>query len=507
MKLYFSKKDTIHKIFKTLEKIPSWRSISIEIDPNHWVFNNIWLWKQINDLLLQKNLDYVFLCYSKNEAKYFQKIWAKYELKKNWKLNNALVFLKDTFVSSTNFHKQIWKQKSSLWYFIIWLEVLLVLYVFYFLYMFVTPSADIYIKPSYQIQDITYNFRYVPYEDIERYSHIEQMIVPFHTKEKKLSHSTSMTVENIRYEQKPSHGEVVIYNETNNQYSLVSNTRLVTIDWLVFRTKNWIKIPPATQDWPWTVSVEVKADTEDQQGEIIWDRWNISKWTRLYIRNLSQSYNARNVYAKPVEDFKWGDTDSSWVVEQSDIDSVEEHLTNYIEKNLYGFANSIVEQDQEILLHFSNFFDYEIKEIQTKQNLWDESSTIDGDISFYLKFSYIRRDDFKDAIWEYIEDRTSENYELVDIDKNSLIFYQATSASWYYVIPTTVNTIRWYDFEKDKNSLKNEILSLIAGEDIATARDIILDYDEADVSIIRVNPPWYDVIPPVRSRINIVIDK
>ena len=42
MKFFFAKTDSLYKIFKALEKIPSHREVEIFIDPEHSLFDNEW---------------------------------------------------------------------------------------------------------------------------------------------------------------------------------------------------------------------------------------------------------------------------------------------------------------------------------------------------------------------------------------------------------------------------------------------------------------------------------
>ncbi len=507
MKISFWADDTLYKIFKTIEKLPNWKEVEIFIHPSNSVFENIWLWKQILDLLDSRWLNYYFVCKNKLCVNYYKKIWARYKFIESSKIKKFIKSLYSFFYWSKDFHKYVLKHKSSIWYLIIATELVFVVAIFYFFYMFVTPSAKVYIKPSYSIQDITYNFRYIPAENYDNYTDMNQLSIPYYELSENISYWVSMQVDSLRYSQEPSEWEVVIYNETSSEVSLVSNTRLVTSDWLIFRTKNWVSIPAAQWDEPWEVTVEVKADTEDESWEIIWDRWNILEWTSLLIINLSESYNARNIYAEAISDFTWGSTQEEWEVQESDIQAVIEYLEDYVNNNINSFAwNLLSDYPDKYLLRFSDFIDYEILDIQLNQEVGDYASRVDWNIEFNISAWYFYREDFDKAIWKYIQDRTSENYKLIDINKSSLTLFQAIETDWYYVIPTRIDTVRWYDFESDINSLKDEIAWMIMWEDIWNARNIILWYDEADVSIIRVTPPWYDNIPSVRSRIDIRID-
>jgi hypothetical protein len=42
MKFFFTKTDSLYKIFKSLEKIPSHKNVEIFIDPEHSLFDNEW---------------------------------------------------------------------------------------------------------------------------------------------------------------------------------------------------------------------------------------------------------------------------------------------------------------------------------------------------------------------------------------------------------------------------------------------------------------------------------
>lgn len=506
MKIIFSSKDSLYKIFKTLEKIPNNKSVEIVIDPKNIIFENKWLWKQILDILDTKSIDYVFLCKSKTLSQYYKSIWANYE---EIELNPFLKFfkkIKDFFLYSSELQKFIFKQKSTFWYFIIFLETFFILVIFYYFYLYVTPSASIYIKSSYEPQNITYNFRYVPQEDYDTFTNMSQIIIPYNIKSKILDYSISIDVENIKYSQEPSSWTITIYNDTKFDYSLVSNTRLITDSWLIFRTKSWVNIPPANDDWPWNVVVEVVADSKDEFGEVIWARWNISQSDTLYIKNLPESNIAKNIYAYPNEKFVWWKTEKEWEVTQADLDTINTYLEDHIKSNINSFASSLIDKENEILLHFQDFIDVEILDKQIKQEVGDKVYSIDWKVNFKINVAYIKWNDMLNAVKKFMKTRKSKNYNLIDINKDSIIFYENNKSDWYYIIPTSIDVVLWYDFKRDMSALKDEISSLILGKTASQAKNIIIWYDEIDVWIIRITPPWYENLPSISSRIKIIVD-
>ena len=55
---------------------------------------------------------------------------------------------------------------------------------------------------------------------------------------------------------------------------------------------------------------------KDDNDILMWDRWNIAKWTTLYIKNLKQSLFLKEIYAVALEDFTWWTITSDWKVTQ-----------------------------------------------------------------------------------------------------------------------------------------------------------------------------------------------
>ena len=74
MKFFFLKTDSLYKIFKTLEKVPSQKAVQIFIDPEHPFFENQWRGKQLQDLIKERNLNITFLAEKESNRKYFQQL-------------------------------------------------------------------------------------------------------------------------------------------------------------------------------------------------------------------------------------------------------------------------------------------------------------------------------------------------------------------------------------------------------------------------------------------------
>ena len=74
MKFFFSKTDSLYKIFKTLEKIPPQKAVQMFIDPEHPFFENQRWGKQMLDVIQKRNLNIVFSAEKEANRKYFEQL-------------------------------------------------------------------------------------------------------------------------------------------------------------------------------------------------------------------------------------------------------------------------------------------------------------------------------------------------------------------------------------------------------------------------------------------------
>jgi len=69
------------------------------------------------------------------------------------------------------------------------------------------------------------------------------------------------------------------------------------------------------------------------------------------------------------------------------------------------------------------------------------------------------------------------------------------------IIPTALSVIQGYNFNKDKNGIKNLMKKNIAGKSQEQAKNYILSHPEVNAVKISIRPPWYNSIPTTKSRI------
>ena len=74
MKLHFTKQDSLYTIFKTVKKVPAYKSVSLFIDPHHIFFENERRGKQLKELIEQQELDTVCIATNQHMQAYYQKL-------------------------------------------------------------------------------------------------------------------------------------------------------------------------------------------------------------------------------------------------------------------------------------------------------------------------------------------------------------------------------------------------------------------------------------------------
>ena len=509
MKIFFSADDSLLKIFKTLEKIQRWKDIEIFIEPEHALFDNEWRWKQIKEVLDKKSINATFSTKSEKCKRFFDSIGLKTNYLEQNKIKKIFNTLYLFFFDIKKFHLDTkWKKYGTI--FIFGFEIVFILWILYLIYMLIVPNAKITINPSQQTETIIYNFRYYPAQNTEYTQYSKHINIPYYTWSFEYKYDLSMNTINMKYLQNPSIWEIKIINTTDQEITLIPNTRFITDDGRLFKITNYITIPAWYSDVPWEKIVRVKAMEQDDNWIVMWSRWNIPQWTKLYIKNLKQSFFLKEIYAVAMQDFTWWDLNSEWEISSEDISLLSEKLATYIEQQKKNIAIQNFSDKEWVLLTFSDTINYKIKSIDIPHEVWEKTSLINWTVAAQINFIYIKRTDLIKAFSEYIQQRPSEKSKFISIDKNSLVFYEddwSSDDKWVFVVPTKIQVIQWYDFEKDINWILDEIKDHIVWAEKEEARVYILKYPEISSVKIKLSPRWYSSIPKLKSRIKTFINQ
>ena len=513
MKFFFAKTDSLYKIFKALEKIPSHREVEIFIDPEHALFDNEWRWQQIKDILDKNKVDATFVTKNKKNRDYLNSVWLKTNLIKEKHIQKTINIFYLFFFNIKKFHLQTYESKKYLFILIFFFEILLILWILWFIISLIVPSATITLQPSETTETIIYNVRYYPNGDSSAANETRFLYVPFYTGSLNYKHELTISTANSKYISNPSQWEIKIYNKRNKEYNVMKNTQFNTSDGLIFRAVDDFILPAWSEKKPSETIITVKADEYDDNWDLIGIRWNIPFKTQMYITKLEESSITKDIRAESIEDFYWRDSESIWTVTDEDIQHLKEKLTDQV----YTKKIEIVSENFPItwwfVLPFETITTTTFNNIEIPQMSGDNASTIKWTAYVTYNYIYVLRSDLYQLFMTYINERQSENNLVVKIDPNTLQFLKDSNTTnsyeikkiWkIYSISTQINVIQTYDFENDQKQIIPEIKDKIAWMEIEEARNYILStYDE--IWSVKISVPLrYKSIPVVKSRIKIV---
>lgn len=512
MKFFFAKTDSLYKIFKSLEKIPSHRNVEIFVDPEHSLFDNERRWQQIKDIIEKKSIDATFVTKNKDNRQYFKNVWLKVNFLNEKSIQKVLNTVYLFFFNIKKFHLKTYESKKYLFGLIFFFEILLVLWIFRFIVSLIVPSANIIVHPSESTETIIYNIRYYPNNDPAASSETRFLYVPFYTWSLSYKHDLTISTANSKYISNPSHGEIKIYNKKDQEYVLVRDTQFVTPDWLIFRAIDDFTLDAWSEEHPSERIITVKADELDENWELIGVRWNIPFKTQMIIKKLEESALSRDIWAESIENFYWWENEYVWSVTEQDIEQLKEKLVTQV----YNEKVSIVSQNFPItwwfLLPFETITTTTFNNIEIPQLSWDNSPTIKWTAYVTYNYVYVLRSDLYQVFMTYVNERQSENNLTVKIDPNTLQFLKDSNTTnsyeikkiWkVYSISTQIDVIQTYDFENDPKQIFADIKDKIAWMDVDDARNFILStYDEI-WSVNISTPLWYSSIPVIKSRIKV----
>jgi hypothetical protein len=502
MKVFFLKDHSLYKIFKTLEKLPSGKIIHISIDPEHAFFDNEWRWKQIKELIVQKNINAFFITKTEKAKIFFEKVDLPVIHHEQHKVLKVLHLGYLFLFNIKKFHIQSYAKKNYMFYLVFSIEVVFALLILYLLYSLIIPRTIVDIYPSNQTENIIYNFRYYPANDKKFLLETKNLAIPYQAWFIDYKYTLSISVKNIKHIQSPSQWTIKIINPTEKKYELIKGTRFISNDGLIFRAKGYFELEPNAEK-----TIQVVAAEQDDQGNVIGARGNIPQNTTLYIRNLKDSYFLKNIYAVSTVDFSWWSLTSEGIVTQRDIDALSGKLIASIKEQKQNIINQNFTLPWQIFLHFDDLIDVEVLSVNIESKIQDKVPYLKGSVVARFSFAYINQEDLFQQTKIYIQQRPSDEVELLTIDKSSIVFFSNIKklGSGAYIIPTKLSIIQRYDFQKDINNVIGSIKTSILGVEKQQAKSLLLGYPEISSANISVRPPRYTSVTKLKSRIKINI--
>lgn len=508
MKLFFLKEHSLYKIFKTIEKVPNGRTIYIYIDPEHAFFDNERWGKEIKDILQKKNLNVFFVTKTDTSKYFFSSLGLNVLHQEKHKIVKYIRLIYDFFFNIKKFHLQVYTKKSYIFYVVFGFEILFVLIILYLLYILLLPSTRINIVPVSQVENIIYNFRYYPYNDTQFKEQSRYLNVPYFTGYIDYKYDMTISTANIKYIQQPSQGVVEMINKVPQDYSFIKNTRFVTEDGLQFVAVDYFELPQGTEANPGKVLLTLQAMEQDIHWDLIWSRANISEWTKVYIKNIKNSYYVKDIYWVALKDFSGGNIFSEGIVSSGDIDILSGKLLNTLYKEKMNIVNANFKLPNTMVLNFDSLITTTVKDVQIANVPWEESPLIKWSIIARFNFNYIKIEDLLHVVDIYVKQRLYDKMKVSEVDTSSIVFFKNIKEEEknIFIVPTKIDIKQYYDFTKDINHILPDLKNRVVGLYEDKAREILFSYPEISSFDIMIRPPWYTTVSKLKSRIKILVN-
>jgi hypothetical protein len=124
MKFFFAKTDSLYKIFKTLEKIPSQKAVQMFIDPEHPFFENQWWGKQMVEIIQKRKLNITFSAEKESNRKYFEQLGLNVHYEDEKPIIKFLKTLSLFFFDIKKFHLHAYNRQKYLFYMFFFFELI-----------------------------------------------------------------------------------------------------------------------------------------------------------------------------------------------------------------------------------------------------------------------------------------------------------------------------------------------------------------------------------------------
>ena len=169
MRVQFDANDSIYKIFKTIRKIPSYRSIKIFIDPAHEFFTNDRWGKEILESLSKNNIDATFIVKDLKSKRYFEDLDAPVMYQQQNIFYKMLRSGYQFVFATRDFHNSLLIKQNYISYLVIATEVAVIGGVLYLFWGMISPNAKIVVRPGITIDAIVYSYQYYPLQGKDTY--------------------------------------------------------------------------------------------------------------------------------------------------------------------------------------------------------------------------------------------------------------------------------------------------------------------------------------------------
>lgn len=390
-----------------------------------------------------------------------------------------------------------------------------------FIFYFAVSKTYVYIAPDFAVKTVSQNLLYSENEaesvlDTRQIIAVERMEKTVQIDE--IFNISTYDIASVR----AAKGEVEVFNEMNTEQVFRPNSRFVTPDGLLYRSQEWIKIPPTRTNGEEVAIGKVKttliADGYDTAGELIGERGNIKEGTILDIPGLK--FNRDKIYAKSLSNFTGGQNPTLKIVTAEELARSQAILADKVRRRALEDLKSEILQKNSVSGKYLEVLDVPetIKYGEPKIEILDGVKVGDRRTEVHMKASvtivaYVYN---KNTALSYLRALMNERLlfgteRLHEILPESLkittILNRAEAPKFILRGTTELSATISYDFEDDANAQTKRLKNLIAGQSTEQALSV-LQSDKSIANVkIRLSPFWLTRVSSNIDNIKFIIEK
>lgn len=387
------------------------------------------------------------------------------------------------------------------------------------LYFWVSPQAEIIIKPRINTTEVTQNIVVgLPGASWDETDENLPKIKGIKVQTEKIETQTFAST-GRKYELTNASGQVTLFNETSEPKYLLPS-RLKTEDGVIFRMQSEATIPARKEGKSGRVAVRVVADEYDESEKPVGQRGNIDAGTELFFPGLRQE--SRELYHAKANlgPLVGGSTLTRYFVTPEDnelakpllteslriqaVDSLKTELERRSNREAKDYV--LIEQASVLQSELTNF---EYDPLQTGQEL--QAFAVEGALK--IEGLVFDQDQVITVMAKKLKQSQDDRKKMVNIDAGS-VEYRILETEGYeergwVKLSVTLTGVETLDFEADnefavtwQQGIKKEIIGL----SLDSARGLLLNHPEIEEIVkLEIRPFWLHQLPVIVDQIKLDI--
>ncbi|MFO0780426.1 MAG: hypothetical protein U0519_00820 [Candidatus Gracilibacteria bacterium] len=310
-------------------------------------------------------------------------------------------------------------------------------------------------------------------------------------------------------------GVITVINTSNQEWPLIPRTRFQTANNIVFRSNDYVTVPPQKDNTPGTIDIAVEADQVDALGQVVGDRGNVGA-AKFFLPGLSAE-NQKKLYAESKAAMTGGKTIVSKHITKDDIEAAKQKLMTDLKNSAQAELQSAVAKKNEsektnlVLLVGDKAFQTTEPRITVPANLENqklESFEIQGEL-VATGIAY-NRDELTNMLKTELKLKTNPEKRLVHIDEESLTYriFEIDQSAKKVKLTATIKGVEEFQIDPEKENgerLVKKIKDHVVGHEIKEARDYVQNLPEINKATIDSWPAWAPTMPNVPDNIKIEV--